>query len=215
MAERWQQWMPFHIDRFRGSPDVQSMHPAARCGYLYLLAAAWQMEDCALPNDDLDLASLSGLGDELWGQYGLRIRRKFSLADGRLLNPVLRAEWLDSKEVYEKRRQGAVATNSGRHAASKRRADAVRTQSERRADTVTGTETLTSTEAKTSTIAPISPTDAELQRVYRAYPRKVGPMKAVVAIRKAVAHLATGEGYRALTTSESLGSLCTSSATLA
>lgn len=106
MAERWQQWMPFHIDRFRGSPDVQAMHPAARMGYLYLLASAWQTDDCTVPDDALDLAALSGLGDELWALYGLRILRKFASNDqGKLINHVLHDEWREAKGIFDHNRK--------------------------------------------------------------------------------------------------------------
>lgn len=104
MAERWQQWMPFHIDRFRGSPDVQAMHPSARCGFLYLLASAWQTDDCTIANDPIDLATASGLGDELWQMYGTRILRKFEIVDGRLRNAVEFAEWSEAKAVFERNR---------------------------------------------------------------------------------------------------------------
>lgn len=111
MAARWQQWMPLHIDRFRGSPDVQAMHPAARCGYLYLLVSAWQSDDCSLPDDDIDLAAASGLGDELWAVYALRIRRKFTSDNGRLVNAALRAEWEEAQSVFDKRSAAAKNTN--------------------------------------------------------------------------------------------------------
>lgn len=61
MAARWQQWMPFHIDRWKGSAHVQAMSAAARSGYLYLLTAAWQTTDCSLPAEDDELAVLAGL----------------------------------------------------------------------------------------------------------------------------------------------------------
>lgn len=100
MAEPWQKWMPLHIDRFRGSASVQAMEPACRLGYLYLLMAAWQSEDCSLPTDPLDLAELSGLGDALWAQYSARILRKFERENGRLVNPVLREEWTRARNIY-------------------------------------------------------------------------------------------------------------------
>jgi uncharacterized protein YdaU (DUF1376 family) len=105
MAERWQQWMPFHIDRFRGSPDVQAMHPAARLGYLYLLASAWQTDDCTISDDPLELASASGLGDELWATHSVRIMRKFLTCEvaGRLRNLVLYQEWNEARRVFEER----------------------------------------------------------------------------------------------------------------
>jgi hypothetical protein len=159
MAERWQQWMPFHIDRFRGSPDVQAMHPVARMGYLYLLASAWQTDDCTISDDPLDLASMSGLGDELWAQYCPRILRKFEAAGtaGRLYNPVLREEWSEAKRIFEARSAAARKTTETRSPSKKRtvtvdKANGHRTVSARRpvrsADTITGTTTGTDTSTK-------------------------------------------------------------------
>jgi 5-methylcytosine-specific restriction endonuclease McrA len=111
LAARWQQWMPFHIDRFKGSPAVQAMHPAARMGYLYLLSCQWQSDECSLPSDPIDLAEMSGLGDELWLQYSMRILRKFDvLPNGRLRNDALFEEWEKAQHICdpEKRRAAAV-----------------------------------------------------------------------------------------------------------
>lgn len=197
MAERWQQWMPFHIDQFRGSPDVQAMNPAARCGYIYLLAATWQTEDCSLPDDDLDLAALSGLGDELWPVHAPRIRRKFEIVSGRLTNAVLRREWLRAKAVFEKRSSGAEATNSKRKQATDHSAPAQRTQSARQANT--GTLTPTSTEELKD-----NGLDPKCELVYNAYPRKVAKAKALRAIEKAVDHLATGRDLPRMDESQAL-----------
>ncbi len=142
MAERWQQWMPFHIDKFRGSPEVQAMHPAARLGYIYLLASAWQSDDCTVSSDPMDLATESGLGDELWAVHGPRILRKFAVAGGRLQNAVLLREWAEARKVFEKRKSGAVRTNSARSAGAER------TQTARPADTQTLTGTGTKTEVQ-------------------------------------------------------------------
>ncbi len=115
MPAKWQQWMPFKIDAFRGSPAVQAMHPAARAGYLYLLCSAWQTEDCTLPNDDMALADMSGLGDELWKQHKDRIMRKFDLGhDDRFRKMVQLAEWNDAKRIYDARRVAADRVNTGR-----------------------------------------------------------------------------------------------------
>jgi hypothetical protein len=141
VAERWQQWMPFHIDRWRGSPSVQAMHPAAQMGYLNLLCSCWQSADCCVPSDPVDLATESRLGDELWALYGPRILRKFVDVLGRWRNEVLFVEWEEARRVYEKRKSGALRTNSSRTA------DADRTHSQRNTDT----QTLTETETETST----------------------------------------------------------------
>lgn len=155
MAERWQQWMPFHIDRFRGSPEVQAMHPAARWGYMSLLASQWQTEDCTLSPDALDLASASGLGDDLWAQYGPRILRKFPPLDigGRLRNDVCHVEWKEAKRIFDARSAAAKRTTEIRSPRQKstvtvQESDGHRaptdTVTPRPADTITGT--LTSTE---------------------------------------------------------------------
>lgn len=135
MAEKWQKWMPLYVDRFRASQRVQAMHPAARCGFIYLLLSAWQSEDCALSADPIDLANESGLGDELWAVHGPRILRMFVVVEGRLRNEVCYVEWMEAKTVFEKRRAGAHSTNSARIA------DAERAHSERIADTDTDTDT--------------------------------------------------------------------------
>lgn len=114
MVERWQQWMPFHIDRFRGSPDVQSMHPIAKLGYIMLLASSWQTPHCDLANDPVELSIASSLGDALWGEYAPRILRKFTERDGRLRNEVLFREWSEAKRVYEARSAAAKRTNDAR-----------------------------------------------------------------------------------------------------
>lgn len=115
MAAKWQQWFPFKIDSFRGSPSVQSMHPIARAGYIYLLAHAWQTEDCSIPRDEVELASISGLGEKLWKSYGPTVLRKFSSnEDGRLRNQVLLNEWNEAKRVFDARKEAAKRTNDGR-----------------------------------------------------------------------------------------------------
>lgn len=116
MAAKWQQWFPFKIDAFRGSPSVQAMHPCARAGYIYLLGAAWQTEDCTVPNNALELAEISGLGDELWALHGPRILRKFETVEGtdRLRNEVCYKEWGEAKRVFEARKDAADRTNSAR-----------------------------------------------------------------------------------------------------
>lgn len=117
MAAKWQQWIPFHIDRFMASLTVQAMHPAARWGYWCLITRQWQSEDCTISDDPLELAESSGLGDELWTAHGARILRKFHEVErGRLRNQVCYEEWLEAKRVYDKRRESADRTNTERSA---------------------------------------------------------------------------------------------------
>ncbi len=219
MAEHWQKWMPFYIDRFRGSPDVQAMHPIARIGYLYLLASAWQTDTCTLPNDGFDLANLSGLGEELWTQHSPRILRKFKTLDsGRLQNVALLAEWDKARGVFlsrSKSAKDATAKRLGKHTESVTVSNdsGDRTVSESRplrsVDTMTMTSTDTKTKAKTDTrpalvVSECTVSVVDLERVYKAYPRQVGKAKALEAIRKAVKHLQTGRDWPKLTAPDAL-----------
>ena len=142
MPSKWQQWMPFRIDAFKGSPAVQAMHPCARIGYLYLLACAWQTDDCTLSCDPIELAEQSGLGDELWAAHSSRILRKFEWSDeshSRLRNDVLFDEWKEAKRVFDARRQAADRTNAVRSPHGYRHGEV--SAPPRFADTRTGTET--------------------------------------------------------------------------
>lgn len=119
MAEHWQQWMPFHIDRWRGSPDVRAMHPAGRMGYLELLCSCWQSPNCTITDDAIDLATNSGLGDELWDVYSARILRKFvSDGQGNLRNEVLFIEWEKARSKFERNRE--VRSEAGKIGNAKR-----------------------------------------------------------------------------------------------
>jgi hypothetical protein len=181
MPAKWQQWMPFKIDAFRGSPSVQAMHPCARIGYLYLLASAWQTDDCTIPSDPIELADKSGLGDDLWAQYGPRILRKFEPIEGngRQRNSVCYQEWLDAKRVYDKRRDAADRTNSARSPSEN--------------GTVTAREPLRLADTQTTVVSVSVPSPSSLripksqiETLYRLYPRKIGKEDAFRAIEKAL-----------------------------
>lgn len=152
MAAKWQQWMPFHIDKFRGSPAVQAMPPAARAGYLYLLCAQWQSDDSTIPSDEESLADLSGLGDELWAKHRERILRSFGRGpDDALTNLKCKAEWDEAKRIFESRQQAASRTNESRSPRGHRKDS--EWEPLRSADTITETLTITTTDTKTKTKA--------------------------------------------------------------
>ena len=92
------------------------MHPAARSGYLYLLAYAWQTDDCSIPSDPVELAEISELGDDLWQTYGPRILRKFTPieATGKLQNEKLLTEWMEAKKVFDARSLGGKRKDSSK-----------------------------------------------------------------------------------------------------
>jgi hypothetical protein len=155
LPAKWQQWMPFHIDRFKGSPAVQAMHPAARMGYLYLLSCQWQSDECSISGDAMDLADMSGLGDELWAIHGPRILRNFeALADGMIRNQVCSEEWAEAKRIFDARKASAIRTNTVRSPHGHRVED--ERSPSRSADTITGTVTVTKTEEQNKGAKPVA-----------------------------------------------------------
>ena len=143
MPAKWQQWMPFHIDRFMGSPAVRSLPLEAQMAYLYLLAKQWQSEDCTISGDTADLEETSCMGPELWALHGPRILRKFQSVNGngRLRNQVCYEEWQDAKRVFDARKSAADKTNQ------------TRSPNGHRAQTDTVTERLADTR---TTVVPVS-----------------------------------------------------------
>lgn len=156
MAAKWQQWMPFRIDAFKGSAAVQAMPHEAKMGYWYLLTAAWQTEDCTVSSDPLELAEKSGLGDERWVILGPRILRNFALVEeARLRNQVCFEQWSEAKRVFDARRDAAVKTTKTRNPRRKATVTVDKSNGDRHGepsgatrspDTITGTVTSTEEE---------------------------------------------------------------------
>jgi uncharacterized protein YdaU (DUF1376 family) len=190
MAAKWQQWMPLKIDAFRASPAVQAMHPAARAGYIYLLLSAWQTDDCTVSADPIDLAEISGLGDDLWNQYSAKILRNFSvLPCGKLQNNVCFEEWSRAKFVFEARQDAAKRTTKIR---SSRQSDTVTVDDLFGDDTVTvdtplrSDDTITGTDTGTLTVKQKHPSKEEIENLYKAYPKHEAKAPSLKAIEKAL-----------------------------
>lgn len=126
MPARWQQWMPLYLDRLRASLSFQAMEDSAKIGFLFLLMAQWESDDCTLSFDPHELAVKSGLGDKKWARFGAAILRKFKTVtvtvDGseteRIRNSVCYQFWLEAKRIHDARKTAAAETNAAR---SKRR----------------------------------------------------------------------------------------------
>jgi uncharacterized protein YdaU (DUF1376 family) len=92
------------------------MSPAARGAYIMLLCRAWQGEPPAtLPNDDAELAALSGMALADWLSVKSSVLRCFTLRNERLLNVRLEGEYLKFAEKREK------ASAAGRRSGESRR----------------------------------------------------------------------------------------------
>jgi hypothetical protein len=101
---------------WNGSRHIALMTPEQEGGFIHLLNFEWDDPDCALPDDDGALTTLSRLG-ERWPTLQREIRDCFvphPRLRGRLVNPRLFAQW---REARAYRRQ---QSESGRHGALKR-----------------------------------------------------------------------------------------------
>jgi uncharacterized protein YdaU (DUF1376 family) len=76
----------FYPADWLASSSVSLMTPAEEGAYIRLLALEWLQNDCGLPDDDAQLASLSRLGKKWFSGSGAKLRRKFTPVNGRLFN---------------------------------------------------------------------------------------------------------------------------------
>lgn len=150
MAERWQQWMPHDIDSWQGSANIQALSDLAYRAVHNLLQDMWKQSDCALPDDDKELAKRSRVTPR-WSECRDEVRDYFTdrTDDGRrITHRILFRKWNEAREVYEKRQNGARKTNSSRSHNAERSAVAAQSErsAERNSDTGTSTGTSTGTE---------------------------------------------------------------------
>ena len=161
MAEKWQQWYPHRIDNWQGSANVQALSDLAYRAVHNLLQDMWKQADCALPNDDKELAKRSRVAPR-WSECRDEVMDYFTIIEGRVTHPLMKKEWLEAQVVYNDRRERA------KHAAHKRAKKDIKAEinsdinsnidsdinpnvvsrTPQNADTVTSTSTETSTEEK-------------------------------------------------------------------
>ena len=102
----------FYPRDWLASSSVRRMTLAERGAYIDLLAYAWQ--DGGLPDDDAEIARMLQVSTSVWRKLARRVRPRFEVQDGRLINARLecvRAE----QAAYRERR-----ANAGRSGAAKR-----------------------------------------------------------------------------------------------
>jgi uncharacterized protein YdaU (DUF1376 family) len=95
-------WFAFYASDWLSSRNICLMTPEQRGGYIQLLCHAWLSDDCGLPDDDAELAILSGLNGS-WDSCKTAIRKCFKVDSGRLLNPRLLKEKSAILEILESR----------------------------------------------------------------------------------------------------------------
>ena len=76
--------MPFYVNHWLSSAAVAAMTPEQEGAFFHLICHAWNLPDCALPDDEKTLASLSRLGATRWKKVGGLIRAQFLARNGRL-----------------------------------------------------------------------------------------------------------------------------------
>ena len=112
---------PLHANDWLSSKKITLMTPAEEGAYIRLLCHAWADPDCALPDDDAQLAVLSRLGPD-WKGGSCLVRRCFvnhPTKVGLLVNPRLCEERRKVEKWIEKSRKGGLHSGKSRHSISK------------------------------------------------------------------------------------------------
>lgn len=104
-----------YVDDWLSSGRIELMDAHEERGYFRLLLRAWKQPDCALPTDDLTLASWSRMGTQWFRETadrnlradgvtsGSKVRACFQEANGRLFNVRQHKEWDYQQNVWAKR----------------------------------------------------------------------------------------------------------------
>lgn len=102
--------MPIYVGDWFGGRAVKTMTVEQQGAYINLLLQAWPTSaenlaaPCTLPDDDGDLAHLSGLGPEKWAAIGGKVRAQFpSIGDGLLRNAKQYAVYTHLLSLSQKR----------------------------------------------------------------------------------------------------------------
>ena len=90
----------FYPKDWLSSRKARRMTPEERGGYIDLLAHSWLEDDCSLPDDDEELAFLSGLNDR-WPECSQAIRKCFEKRGDKLFNERLLME-VRKQEAFRK-----------------------------------------------------------------------------------------------------------------
>lgn len=113
-------WFP--LDPEKHLTRTARLGPEARAAYDWLRCYAWLAGNrgeppCSLPDDDAELALLSGLGQR-WAKVAAKVRSMFDASSGRLVDQDLLATWEDQLTKYERR---AAAGGKGGNAKAKKK----------------------------------------------------------------------------------------------
>lgn len=103
----------FYPKDYLADKNVRVMTLKERGAYVELMAIEWNEK--GLPNDDEELAMLSGLGEEWAGKSGEKIKRCFRVRGSKLVHPRL------EKEREKQRQRRLECSNAGKASAEARK----------------------------------------------------------------------------------------------
>ena len=173
----------FYAKDWLSSPRVQLMTPSQRGAYIQLLAYCWDSGDCSLPDDDIKLAALSGLGQEWSNGSSTPVRECFILhpvKSGHLTNDRLYKERVKQEEWRVKCAEAGLKSGENRRKSKvKRRSKAPSTK---RQPAGSGLVELNGNSASASAL--VSLTEILFSRFWKEYPLKVGKQNAVKSFQK-------------------------------
>lgn len=103
--------MPFYVNDWLSSGNVTCMSLEQQGAFLRLLCHCWASQDASLPDDDDQLAALSGMGQG-WLQGGCTLVRKCLVPHpdkpGHLTNERTRQLWIERQEWRQKSSEGGL-----------------------------------------------------------------------------------------------------------
>lgn len=100
MVKKTDTWMPFYVTDYLG--DTMHLSTTQHGAYLLLLLACWKAGG-DLPDDDMQLASITRMSGADWKKSATVLRRFFDAADGLLSHGRVKKELEKAKELSEKR----------------------------------------------------------------------------------------------------------------
>jgi uncharacterized protein YdaU (DUF1376 family) len=154
-------WFPFYVADFLSSPTVTMMTAEEVGGYLLLLCYAWQDPQGSLQPDDDSLRVLSRVKGDL-----SRIKSCFTEKKGRLYNKRLTQELEKAKE-----KSASARRSNAMRWQSERKANAKRTHSSSQSESQSQSESERRDKKEDKTLAPWR---ERLEVFWNSYPKKKG-----------------------------------------
>lgn len=187
MASTERPYFQFYPKDFASDGKVEAMSTTAVGAYILLLCKAWlETPPASLPNDDCTLARWSRVSSDEWAEVKTMVLAAFTPGAGnRLYQKRLRAEY---DKLVEKS-NAASQSAAKRWGKSERNANALPTHCE-------GNARAYESESKSGSGSSSPDLSSLPSAIYAAYPRHVGPRKAMAEIAGALNRIGNGEAKK-------------------